>query len=134
MRRLSLAALILLTAFPAQAAPKPLMFGAAADPYQLRVILHFPEGAGRESESRCTPAQVELFRTYFAGYLASTADRLIADYEAAHEKPTARTVLSTDFQVGCHPDGGLTVTRYTPDQPVPTLHYDPETGRWDIVG
>ena len=132
--RLAPAALVLLAAFPAQAAPKPLMFGAAADPYQLRVVLHFPEGAGRESESRCTATQVELFRTYFAGYLDSTADRLIADYEATHGKPTARTVLSTDFQVGCHPDGGLTITRYTPDQSVPTLHYDPETGKWDIVG
>ena len=134
LRRLALAALLAASALPALAAEKPIAFGAEYAPYLLTVVLHFPEGAGREREGRCTEAQREQFRRYFAGYLDSAKDRLVADYEAANGVATRRTTLATDFQVGCHPDGGLTITRYTPDQPVPTLHYDPATGRWDIVG
>lgn len=132
MRHLALAALFLAT--PTLAAEKPITFGAEYAPYVLTVVLHFPEGAGREHEGQCTEAQRELFRLYFSGYLDHAKDRLVADYEATSGPATRRTTLATDFQVSCHADGGATITRYTPDQPVPTLHFDPATGMWDIVG
>ena len=135
MRRAVSIALLLALISPALAAPKPLIFGADYVPYKLRVTLHFPEAAERISESQCSPAQVELFRAFFAGYLGDAAPRLAKDYESAHGgagKPG--TVIGIDFTVGCSPTGGALITRYLPDQNWATMFYDPAIKRWRIVG
>ena len=135
MRRAVSIALLLALISPALAAPKPLIFGADYVPYKLRVTLHFPEAAERISESQCSPAQVELFRAFFAGYLGDAAPRLAKDYESAHGgagKPG--TVIGLDFTAGCMAAGGALITRYLPDQNWATMFYDPAIKRWRIVG
>lgn len=134
MRHLALAVVLAASTLPAFATEKPITFGAEYPPYLLKVVLHFPEGAGREHEGQCTDAQREQFRLYFSRYIDSGKDRLVGDYEAANGVATRRTTLASDFQVSCHADGGLTITRYTPDQPFATQYFDPATGKWQIVG
>lgn len=124
---------ICLAASPALAADA-LRFGADFAPYRIVVRLHFPEGAGREHEADCTAQQVELFRSYFANYLVAAAPGLAAAFEGANGAGKAGTVLPLDFRVGCFADGGALITNFTPDQRWATQHYDPATGRWDIVG
>lgn len=134
MKSLTIAILaFMLMATPGLAA-KPLQFGAEFAPYKIRVTLHFPDGEGREHEADCTAEQVELFRSFFAGYLKTAADRLVRDFEAANGAGKPGTVLPLDFQIGCAPDGGALITNFTPEQRWTTQHYDPATGRWELVG
>lgn len=134
MKSLAIAILALALTVPPGLAAETLKFGAELAPYKLRVTLHFPEGEGRAHEADCTPGQVELFRTFFAGYLKIAADGLVRDFEAANGVGRPGTVLPLDFQVGCSPDGGALITNFTPEQRWTTQHYDPSTGRWELVG
>lgn len=130
----ALSVALMLGAAPAWAESKPLQFQAAFPPYQIRVVLHFPAGAGREQEAVCSTAQVELFRDYFQRYVTRGSAGIIAEFEAAQGAATGRKVVKLDFQVSCHADGGATITNYTPEQRFATQYYDPATGKWGIVG